>query len=113
MPILSPSLSAPPRQICDFGLARVRFADKEWVCPMTECPSGAVRRRSSMAQHQSFPLTVCQASVVALLRKAFLALGMGLRYVLSLRGEGQRAQAPRSSGFPDVRTDVRTDVRGR
>lgn len=23
-------------KICDFGLARVRFADKEWVCPMTE-----------------------------------------------------------------------------
>jgi len=23
-------------KICDFGLARVRFSDKEWVCPMTE-----------------------------------------------------------------------------
>mmetsp|Transcript_16777 Transcript_16777/g.43337 ORF Transcript_16777/g.43337 Transcript_16777/m.43337 type:complete len:403 (+) Transcript_16777:109-1317(+) len=23
-------------KICDFGLARVRFADKQWVCPMTE-----------------------------------------------------------------------------
>jgi len=23
-------------KICDFGLARVRFCDKEWVCPMTE-----------------------------------------------------------------------------
>eukprot|EP00441_Pelagodinium_beii_P021837 CAMPEP_0197664388 /NCGR_PEP_ID=MMETSP1338-20131121/58606_1 /TAXON_ID=43686 ORGANISM="Pelagodinium beii, Strain RCC1491" /NCGR_SAMPLE_ID=MMETSP1338 /ASSEMBLY_ACC=CAM_ASM_000754 /LENGTH=370 /DNA_ID=CAMNT_0043243015 /DNA_START=182 /DNA_END=1294 /DNA_ORIENTATION=- len=23
-------------KICDFGLARVRFADKAWVCPMTE-----------------------------------------------------------------------------
>lgn len=23
-------------KICDFGLARVRFNDKEWVCPMTE-----------------------------------------------------------------------------
>jgi serine/threonine protein kinase len=23
-------------KICDFGFARVRFADKEWVCPMTE-----------------------------------------------------------------------------
>eukprot|EP00929_Paragymnodinium_shiwhaense_P072531 TRINITY_DN36817_c0_g1_i1.p1 TRINITY_DN36817_c0_g1~~TRINITY_DN36817_c0_g1_i1.p1 ORF type:complete len:424 (+),score=95.83 TRINITY_DN36817_c0_g1_i1:248-1519(+) len=23
-------------KICDFGLARVRFADEEWVCPMTE-----------------------------------------------------------------------------
>jgi len=23
-------------KICDFALARVRFADKEWVCPMTE-----------------------------------------------------------------------------
>ncbi|CAE7386184.1 MPK14 [Symbiodinium necroappetens] len=27
-------------QICDFGLARVRFSDKEWVCPMTECALG-------------------------------------------------------------------------
>lgn len=23
-------------KICDFGLARVRFSDKSWVCPMTE-----------------------------------------------------------------------------
>jgi len=23
-------------KICDFGLARVRFAEKDWVCPMTE-----------------------------------------------------------------------------
>merc|ERR1719313_2233609 len=23
-------------KICDFGLARVHFSDKEWVCPMTE-----------------------------------------------------------------------------
>mmetsp|Transcript_107713 Transcript_107713/g.335886 ORF Transcript_107713/g.335886 Transcript_107713/m.335886 type:complete len:400 (+) Transcript_107713:148-1347(+) len=23
-------------KICDFGLARVRFSDKDWVCPMTE-----------------------------------------------------------------------------
>lgn len=23
-------------KICDFGLARVRFSDQEWVCPMTE-----------------------------------------------------------------------------
>mmetsp|Transcript_63192 Transcript_63192/g.175240 ORF Transcript_63192/g.175240 Transcript_63192/m.175240 type:complete len:402 (-) Transcript_63192:156-1361(-) len=23
-------------KICDFGLARVRFSEKEWVCPMTE-----------------------------------------------------------------------------
>lgn len=23
-------------KICDFGLARVRFTDKDWVCPMTE-----------------------------------------------------------------------------
>eukprot|EP00438_Fugacium_kawagutii_P011396 Skav219003 [mRNA] locus=scaffold169:423081:425640:+ [translate_table: standard] len=29
-------------EICDFGLARVRFSDKEWVCPMTECPCCAV-----------------------------------------------------------------------